>query len=277
MQQRAFIAVLLAATMAGSSGVFIKYLEIPATSISFIRTAVPSVLLGAWMLIQGIPFLRGNYKLMLGVSALNAFRMYCFFTAYIYTSIANAVIISYTWPIFATLFSVLFLKEQISKRNLFLLFMAFTGIIVVYANKPISFENNDFIGMTAALAAAMAHAISVVVFKKEADNYTSTEILFFQNIVSVFVFFPFILMNEPTPTTADLTIATSHAIFLGIIAFSFFFYGLKRLNASTASALTYIEIVSALLFSIFWMHEIITPNMVVGGGIIIASTGLIRR
>lgn len=277
MNQKAFLAIIAGATMAGSSGVFIKSLEIPATSISFIRTMIPTLLIGIWMMWKEIPFFKGNYKVMLSASILNALRMYLFFTAYIYTSIGNAVIISYTWPIFVTILSVLFLHERVSRREIILLTLAFIGILIVYANKPLSFESRDFIGMTAALGMAAVYAITVVLFKKESSNYSSFELIFYQNCASAFIFLPFIFINEPPPTTTDLTIAGSHAIFLGIIAFSFFFYGLKHLKASTSSMIAYVEIISAICFSVFWQKEALTWNMIVGGACIVFATILLRR
>lgn len=275
MQQRAFGAVVIAAIMAGSSGVFVKHMTMSATTMSFIRTLVPTVLLGSLMWYQGTRFFRGNYRLMLGASVLNALRMYFFFTAYLYTSIGNAVIINYTWPIFVTIFSIFFLREVVSKGQLALLGLAFAGILVVYANQEFSFENRDFVGMMAALGTAITHAIGITIFKKESDNYSRTEIIFYQNCMSVVIFLPFFLYN-PFPELQNWTIATSHAVLLGIIGFHFFFYGLRHLKASVASSITYLEIISALLFSYFWLHEEITVNMLVGGGLIVLSTLLLR-
>ena len=163
-----------------------------------------------------------------------------------------------------------------SRRQLWLLGLAFMGILTVYANQPFSFGNRDFIGMTAAMGTAIMHAISVTIFKKESDNYTRTEILFYQNCLGILIFLPFILLNEPSPSPDDWTIASAHAIFLGIIGFSFFFYGLHYLKASVASALAYVEIVSALLFGVFWMKEKLTWNMLLGGGLIVLATILLR-
>jgi drug/metabolite transporter (DMT)-like permease len=169
MNQRAVWAVLTAATMAGSSGVFVKNMEMPVTSMGFFRALLPSLLMGGAMLAHRTPFFRGNYRLMIGVSVINVLRMYFFFTAFRYTSMGNAILISYTWPIFVNIFSALFLKEIISRRNIVLLTLAFTGIVVVYSNQPFSFENRDFIGMSAALGMALIYALTVVAFKKESD------------------------------------------------------------------------------------------------------------
>ncbi len=275
MQQRAFGAVVIAAIMAGSSGVFVKHMTMSATSISFIRTLVPTVLLGSLMWYKGIGLFRGNYRLMLGASVINALRMYFFFTAYLYTSIGNAVIISYSWPIFVAIFSIFFLGEMVTRGQFALMGMAFAGILIVYANQEFSFENQDFVGMLAALGAAVAHATAVTIFKRESDNYSRTEIIFYQNCMSVLIFLPFFL-SAPFPSLQNWTLAGSHAILLGIIGFNFFFFGLKHLRASIASAIAYLEIISALLFSYFWMNEAITVNMLLGGAVIVASTLLLR-
>ena len=277
MNKKAFFAVLLSASIAGASGVFIKAVAMPATSIAFVRTTIPTLFMGAFLLFSGVKLFRGNYKLMLSGSVFNAIRMYFFFIAYIYTSIGNAVIIGFTWPIFVTIFSILFLKEEVSRRNIVLLLLSFMGIIIVFANKEITFENRDFIGMSAALSMAITYAISVIIFKKGTATYSRSEIIFYQNLVGMFVFLPFILANQPFPILQDLGIIAIYAILMGMIGFSFFFYGLKHLKASSASMLAYIEVVSAFCFGIFLLGETFTWNMLIGGGIIIATTVLLRQ
>ena len=49
---------------------------------------------------------------MLIASSINAARMFLYFIGFTYASIANAVIVLYTWPIFATLLGLMFLKEK---------------------------------------------------------------------------------------------------------------------------------------------------------------------
>ncbi len=277
MKQQAFIAVVIGALLAGLSGLFIKSASLPPASYAFFRTLVPAALMAIWMVYRGIPFMKGNYTNMLLGSLLNAIRMYFFFMAYILTSIGNAVLISYTWPIFATLLSAIFLKEKVSRRNVYLLFTAFMGIVLVYINKPFSFADKDFTGMSAALAAAALYSGSIILFKKEADNYTRNEILFYQNICSVLIFLPFVLLQDPPPVSTDIMISLSHGLFLGTIGFGFFFFGLKHLPASTASAITYVEVISALLVGVFWNDEALTWNMLAGGAIILGATSLMKK
>ncbi|MEM7656778.1 MAG: EamA family transporter [Bacteroidota bacterium] len=271
------LAVLLAATLAGSAGVFIHYIEIPATSISFIRSVIPAVLAGIWMKWKGIAFFRGNYRVMLIASGLNAIRLFFFFSAYQLTSIGNAVTISYTWPIFVSLGSAWVLKETISVRNRWLMLLAFIGVGVVYANQEFSFENQDFLGMLAALGVAITYACVLVIFKKESNTYRPFETIFYQNLLGIAVFLPFFWFNEPAPTPLDWSLSVGFSVLLGVIAFSFFFYGLSKLKASTASNLAYIEIVSAFLLGTFWLGQELTWNMLLGEAIIMGTTFWLRK
>jgi len=276
-EAKPYLAVVVAATLAGASGVFVKYMDMPATSMSFVRSAVPVSILGLIMAAKGIRLFRGNYKPMLWASVLNALRMYFFFIAFIYGSIGNVVLILFTWPISVTILSAIFLKEVITRRTRFLLALSFVGILIVFANKEINFANRDFIGMAAALITATLYAMTVVIFKKASGSYSRVELIFYQNFIGALVFLPFLLTTDPWPSQQDLIIGSSHALLLGMVGFSFFFYGLKRLPASQASILAYFEIVSALCFSVFWMKEPWTWNMILGGSIIVGTTLLLTR
>lgn len=276
-ETKATIAVLIAATLAGASGVFVKYMSMPATSMSAIRTGLPVFLLGLYLLLQRKPILREGYSHMLLASLINALRMYLFFIAFIYASIANVVLILYTWPISVTLFSVIFLKEQVSRKTIGLLGLAFLGILIVFSNKEFNFENNDFVGMAAALGSATLYATTVVIFKKESASYSPAEIIFYQNLLGALIFIVLFFLCDPWPSQQDVLIGSSHALLLGMVGFLFFFFALKHLPASKVSLLAYIEIVSALCFSVFLMKEPLTPNMILGGTLIIGATLLLPK
>ena len=272
-----FLAVIAAASLAGSSGVFVKYMEMPATSMASIRTLVPVLILGAVMALKGITIFRGNYRPLLWASFLNMLRMYLFFVAFIYASIANVVLILFTWPIFVTILSAIFLKEIISRRTWILLGLAFLGILIVFSDQEINFSNKDFLGMAAALGTAAVYAMTVVIFKQASGSYSRTELIFYQNLIGALVFLPFLLTHRPWPTQLDIILSSSHALLLGMLGFGFFFYGLKRLPASQASLLAYFEIVVATCFSIFWFKDPLTWNMLLGGGIIMGTTLSLSR
>ena len=92
---------------------FIKLINLPATTITFFRMFVPVAILLGYFCWKKIKLFKGNYGYLLLASSFNAVRMFLYFLAYLYTSVGNAVIMLFTWPIFATIFSAIFLKEKV--------------------------------------------------------------------------------------------------------------------------------------------------------------------
>ena len=272
-----YLEAILAGILWGLSGIFVKYLDLPPTTVTFFRLAVPSLILLLFLLIKKIKLFHGNNKLILLASTLNAGRVYLYTVGFTFASIGNAIIILYTWPIFTTIFSILFLKEKVPKRTFFLLFIAMVGTALIYLNKEFSFSDQNFIGMTAILLSAVIYALTVIIFKKESEKYSKYETIFYQNLIGSIIFIPFIFLNKPLPTLSQTSIGIVYGALIGLVGFVFFFSALKKLKASTVSFLSYTEVVSAIILAIIFFKEALTWNMVVGGLLIILATTLIKK
>jgi len=270
MNSRSFWAVLVAACIAGTSGIFIKSMGISPISQAWLRMAFPASLMALLMLIDGTAFFRGRWKKMLMISGLGSIRIVLFFIAFSYTSIGNAVILFYTFPIFAAFFSFLIIKEKTSLFQRLLLAVAFGGILLSFSNKEFSFGNQDFLGMTAAIVSAIIYSLTVVLFKSESKNYKLKELVFYQNLVGAIILFPFFQFAEAQ--VRDYTLGLTYGLIIGVIGFGLFFYGLKQLKAVTASALMYMEVVSAVLFGVWFFNETLSTPMIIGGLLIVGCS-----
>ncbi len=263
--------------IAGTNGVFIK--SMPSMSIGLIawfRALIPVLFLLPAVWRKGGLELKGNYKHMLLASLINAGRMYLYLTAYKYTSIGNAVVLFYSYPLFVTAIESLYYKRLIRKKQWFFLILAFSGIVLTYLGKPFSFESNDFIGMLAALAASIGYAITVIMFKKETHNYSQNQIIIYQNIAGAILFLPF-FSQFPSAEMSHMGIGVIYGIVIGVVVFKMFFYGLKFLPAATATSLMYLEVVSAILFGYLLLDEKLSWNTYVGGAFILISSFYISR
>ncbi|MBK8506427.1 MAG: EamA family transporter [Saprospiraceae bacterium] len=276
MAKKAFLSVVIGSIIAGLTGLFVKNISAPATSIAFVRTGLPTIILAIWMVSRNIHFFRGNYPRMLIASCLNAIRMYLFLVAFIYTSITQAVIMLFTWPIFVNILSSVWLKEKIHVHQILILFLSFFGIIIIYSEQPFSLDNNDFIGMSAGIVSAIFYATSFIIYKTEIDNYHRNEVIFYQNFIGALVFLPFFIYNRPFPGISDLSLMGGYAILMGIVIFNFFFFGLKYLKASQVSLIAYIEILSAVTVGVLFMDDHISPQVLIGGLFIITSISLLK-
>lgn len=277
MMKKAIYAVVICALIAGTNGVFIKFMSSMSTGmIAWFRAMIPVLFLLPAVWRKGGLEIKGNYKYMLLASFINAGRMYLYLTAYKFTSIGNAVVLFYTYPLFVTAIESLYYKRPIHKKQWLFLFLAFAGIVLTYAGKPFSFESKDFIGMLAALGASVGYAITVIMFKKESQNYSQNQIIIYQNIAGTIVFLPF-LGAFPSALPAHMGMGVVYGIIIGVVVFKMFFYGLKFLPAATATSLMYLEVVSAILFGYLLLNEVLGWNTFAGGALILISSFYISK
>lgn len=275
--QYAFFAVLTSATVAGFAGWFIRNMSINPISQTWLRMVTPLVLASAAMLVTQTPFFSGNWRKMIGISALSMLRVLLFFVGMNYTSISKAIILFYTFPIFVAIFGAIILKEIITNRQKWLLAFAFLGLLLTFGgdtNLLLLTDNQDVIGMLAATGGAMVYAIAVVYYKSETGQRSLQEMLFYQNLMGGILLLPFFEFAKAT--LGDVALGVSYGVTIGYLSFFLFFYGLKYMKASTASALMYLEIVSAIFISYFLLDEPINIFSIVGGTMIIISSFMLK-
>ena len=272
------LEVIIAATIWSTHGIFVKSLDLAPTTISFFRVAIPTLVLLIYFRFKKSKLIDvDNKALMLFASFLFAIKTLLTVLGFQLAPISTVILVAYTWPIFATIFSRIILKEKLVARNIYLLLMAFVGIIFIFFNQTISFENLEFLGLFFMLLVAILHAIVIVIFKKESDKNSKYTTIFYQNFIGFLIFLPFLFINKPMPTLVQTGIGITYGAVIGLLGFLFFFSALKKINASTASHLAYFEVVGAVLFGILLFHETLTWNVVVGGLLIIVSIVFLKK
>ena len=78
----------------------------------------------------------GDSPLFILIGLIAALHFICFIAAFSFTTIAQAVAITYTAPIFVTLFSVFFLKEPVAGRKWLGVIVAVAGIAIMTGLEP---------------------------------------------------------------------------------------------------------------------------------------------
>lgn len=271
-----YLMIILAAFIFGSSGIIIKKLLLPVSSITFFRIAVPFLILTIFFLIKKKRLPKIFNLKMIVASLLNSLRMFFFFAAYTFSDITTTVILLYTWPVFTALWSVLLLKEKLGIRKISLFMISIIGVVIVFHDKFSSFSDQSLKGIISVIISAFVYSLTIIIFKKESKNYDQWETVWFQNLTGTFIFLPFLFLNSP-PSGIQIYGASFYGILIGIIGFGLFFKALQKVDASIAAFLTYFEIVSAIFFGVFFLGESLTLNTIIGGLLIISSALMISR
>jgi len=167
-------------------------------------------------------------------------------------------------PFFVTLFAYFFLKEKLTKVQIFSLFSAFIASLLVI--KP-EFSMNMLPGLAGLLSAITAGAAYTVIRSLSKDEEPST-IVFYFSFISIIVMFPLMLMNFIVPTPVQLFWLLGTGFFASIGQFMVTM-AYKYAPAGEVSVYNYSSIVFSIVVGYIIWAEIPDFYSLLGGGLII--------
>lgn len=271
-----YLELVVASFIFGSTGVFVKILHLPPTTLTFFRLAIPTLALFLYLFIKRVRLFRGKNGWMLIASTINAVRSLLFFIAYTFTTISNATLAGSIGPVFIFIYSAIFFKEKITPFKSLLLVMAIAGVFILYSNQPITLSNKDFLGMSLALLSTALYNLTIIIFKKESLKYSPPETIFYQNLLGTFLFLPFLFINKPFPALWQLSLVSFSSFLIGVVGFALYFSALKKVSAAGVSLATFDSVV-AVCFGVLIFKEHLTANMIIGGTLILLASFLTRK
>lgn len=265
MKQRAFIFVILAGVLWGTSGIFVHYLSpygFSSIQMSAIRGGVSFFILLAYALVRDRSLFRvsGTELLLFALNGLALFgTASCYFFSMQATSISTAVVLMYMAPIYVTAFSVLFLGERFSKAKAVSVACMLAGCALV--SGIVGGLKLDAFGIIMGILSGVSYGtyniVTKISMKKGTRPLSSTVYTFlFMFLISFFLSDPPALFEcaakEPAVTVPFML---GIGIFTFIMPYVLYTIALKELPAGTASALSIVEPMSATLFGIVLFAE----------------------
>ena len=270
----AYPAIIAAALLGGSSGLFIKALPYSSQAIAAFRMTVPFLFFLPMMLKKGIALGPPYYRKQLWIgSFLNAIRVVLYIIAFKLTSISNGVVLLYLWPLFALLIDTKIRKEKINSKEIGLLFLALSGVVMMNLSKGVTISVLDLAGSLCMTLSALIFSITALILKKALASHNEGEVVYFQNALGGIISLPFLIYELPSYTVADFSIGVVYGLLIGVLAFIFFFVAMKRLSIFQYGALTYTEVIFGVAFGIIFLGE--DMSIIKGVGIVLILTASI--
>lgn len=154
-------AALLALSALLFSGMAVLIREASSTvnneNIVFFRNIVGVIFFLPLLLSKGIrPFKTQRLKSHVMRTTYGLAAMYCFFYAIAHLPLADAMVFTYSAPVFTPIIAYLWLKEPLSKRMLVFSLLGLLGVILVAKPSDSVFSSLSLIGLAASLLAATA-------------------------------------------------------------------------------------------------------------------------
>lgn len=195
--------------------------------------------------------------------------VYLFYLAILKLGVGKGSVYIYSYPIFATLFSMLILKEKVEPVKFVVIFISFAGLILLSVGGKGSLAGMGIYEMIA-IAGSITSGLAVVFVKKLHDRDNSYAIFFSQCIVG---FWMFLIPSGTTQAKGDLT-ELMLLVLVGVVATIgqlFMTEGYKYVNVATGSLLQSMVPVFNLFSGWFIFHEQFTPMEIAGAIVIVGS------
>jgi drug/metabolite transporter (DMT)-like permease len=165
--------VSLATLLFSTTPVLIRWAApLPPYVITWVRLAVAT-------LTVGVLAIRSGQGVHLGLKDLPRFALFggitavhflCYIASLSYTTIAHSLTLTYTAPIFVTLFSAWFLRERIPRWKYVGVLVAVLGVGILAGFEP-RFDRNMLIGDALALGSAVAFGFYSIAGRSQRERY----------------------------------------------------------------------------------------------------------
>ena len=250
--------------------ILIRLIQADILTITFWRALIPGVIISLGVMIfyrkPTISFLKAPKMSGLIFIISHSFGTLFFVIAIELTSIASALFIISTSPIFAAIISRIFLNEKITYRMIFTIFGALIGIGVISLGS-INSESIFAIGDIAALGAAMCLAISLTA-ARSASNFSMIPAVGVSSLLTSLCIFYFI---EP------FNLLYSDWVFILILGMIFvpiatclIATGPRYITSAEVSLLLLLEATLAPILAWFILSEFPGFETILGGVIVIS-------
>ena len=272
---------ILAMLIFGTNGYLVAHLSLQGSQIVLVRTLVGGLLLTAIVLLRGgfdREAVRAEWRDLLFGGVALGLNWVALFTAYRLLNVSLATLIYYAGPMLVLLFSPLLFGESLTPQKIAAVAIVAAGLFCITGS--ITSAGMSLTGLLAAVLSALFYA-SLIIFNKRIVKTGGMQTAALELDVAFVVVLIYVLLTAgiPHPLKADIP----YLLVLGLvntgIAYMLYFTGLQKLPGQSVALISYVDPVSALVFSALLLHETMTPLQMLGAVLIIggALLGELRR
>jgi len=205
----------------------------------------------------------------------------CFTVGLRYTSVSHAAVIVGMGPIYTLILAVLFHLEKATWRKAIGMAIAFAGIAVLASENGISPHSPSVLGDAITMTGSVGFAMYVVLGKRLGARYDPLTMTSFSHYAGAVIVLPVAVYRAVLFGSAEQWRAIAWtgwaamlymAVFSSAVAYVFYFWLLRYLEASQLSAFTYLLPVVATILGIVWLGEKGSWGQVLGG--VLALSGV---
>ena len=273
------IIFIISMLIFGSIGLFVRKIPIPSLHIAFIRSFVGTfVMVFIYFFskkkIDKKAVLSNKSSLFFGGVFLGI-NWILLFEAYKNTTITSATLAYYMAPIMFILLTAVIFGVRLTGIRVITILLSFFGLAVLQMKDITVMNDMDSTGILYGLAAAFFYAL-VIIFNRRMKNIGGMDRTFMELLLSLLVLGIYMGASGEFEAFYIPVEALPYALVLGIIhtglAYFLYFSTVDKLDSQHVALLSYVDPLSAILFSVVLLGEAFYFNMAMGALLILGSS-----
>lgn len=272
IRTRSLIEIHAAVLLFGITGLFGKFLSLPASYITLGRVFFATVALTSVFIIKGVDVRlksKKDYYIIIALGTLLAFHWSAFYQSVQVSTVAIALLTFAAYPIFVTFFEPIMFHEKLKKLDIVFAVIMFIGVLLIVPEFDLS--NNLTVGTLWGMSASITFAIMSLLNRKFAANYPGSVIAFYEQGVATLVLLPLLFFSIPVMTSVDWGLLILLGVLFTGVAHSLFIGGMRVVRAQTAGMIASLESVYGIIFAALILSEIPSSRELLGGAIILGT------
>lgn len=281
--RRSVLMIVSSMLIFGTIGVFRKNIPVSSAFLAFFRGLLGGLCIFLFLRLKKKQAARLPRRALPGLvlsGIMIGINWILLFEAYSHTTVAVATLCYYMEPTIVLLLSPLIFRERLTAGKLACAAVAVAGMVLVSGVIGGGPQNGSWLGVLLGLGAAVFYSAVVILNKKlrDVDAMQKTTV---QMLSAGLAMLPYLLLtngfsHERFSPEAVLLLLVVGIVHTGI-AYVLYFGSIERLPVQSVALLSYIDPVSALLFSAFLLKEPLTPLNILGAVMIIGSAVLSEK
>lgn len=259
----------------GLNGIVASRIALSSYEIVWLRTLFGSLfLIGVFFLGRRTMAFRHHrksfiYLILSGVSMGISWML--LYEAYQLIGVSIASLLYYCGPVIVMILSPILFRERLTRNRVISFLVVLAGVYLINGQMPQTQQAGR--GILFGLLSALMYS-GMVIFNKKAHGITGLENASFQLLVSFLTVTVFIAFRHGLTIPADSVnwpaILTLGLVNTGVGCY-LYFSSIGHLPAQTVAIFSYLELLSAVLFSVLLLREVLHPLQIAGALIMIGG------
>ena len=260
------MAMLLAVLFGSTGGLFIKLSSWDALALNGGRSLVAAIVVWAFLRRPNFTWSRAQ----IGGAIAYALMLITFVLANRWTTVANAVFLQHTAPLWIALFGIWLLRERPQRSDWLTMLAVGAGMFLFFGGKltPTGIQGNLI-----AIISGMCVALFYIALRKQKDG-SPTETVLLGNLLAAAVGLPFIIFGDQPVNLREISIIVYLGVFQLGLTFIILSLAIKQLSAIESILIESLAPVLSPIWAFLIIDEIPSLSALVGAAIITTAVTL---